>query len=100
MTKMNVVQSGKEMMQAVGTVFGVALLITFVALVIQTILNLDAFSAVTIINVTLLTSAIGAFLTGLWAFFGLAGTVISIVWVVSYIKSLFSKETGLTSITQ
>lgn len=87
------------MMKAVGVVFGVALLITFVALVIQTILNLDAFSSVTIINTTLLTNAIGAFLTGLWAFFGLAGTVISIVWVVSYIKDLFDKKQGLGAIT-
>ena len=91
--------SGKDMFKAVGTVFGVALLITFVALVIQTILNLDAFSAVTIINTTLLTDAIGAFLTGLWAFFGLAGTIISIVWVVGYIKNLFDKKTGLGAIT-
>jgi len=90
---------GKKMMKAVGVVFGVALLITFVALVIQTILNLDAFSSVTIINTTLLTNAIGAFLTGLWAFFGLAGTVISIVWVVSYIKDLFDKKSGLGAIT-
>lgn len=87
------------MMKAVGVVFGVALLITFVALVIQTILNLDAFSSVTIINTTQLTNAIGAFLTGLWAFFGLAGTVISIVWVVSYIKDLFDKKQGLGAIT-
>jgi len=91
--------NGKDMFKAVGTVFGVALLITFVALVIQTILNLDAFSAVTIINTTLLTNAIGAFLTGLWAFFGLAGTIISIVWVVGYIKNLFDKKTGLGAIT-
>lgn len=90
---------GKKMMKAVGTVFGVALLITFVALVIQTILGLDAFAAVTVINVTLLTNAIGAFLTGLWAFFGLAGTVISIVWVVDYIKDLFDKKQGLGAIT-
>lgn len=92
-------EDGKKMMKAVGTVFGVALLITFVALVIQTILNLDAFASVTIINVTLLQNAIGAFLTGLWAFFGLAGTVISIVWVVGYIKSLFDKKEGLGAIT-
>lgn len=91
--------NGKQMMKAVGVVFGVALLITFVALVIQTILNLDAFSSVSIINTTLLTNAIGAFLTGLWAFFGLAGTVISIVWVVSYIKDLFDKKQGLGAIT-
>lgn len=90
---------GKKMMKAVGTVFGVVLLITFVALVIQTILGLDAFAAVTVINVTLLTNAIGAFLTGLWAFFGLAGTVISIVWVVGYIKDLFDKKQGLGAIT-
>lgn len=93
------VDSGKKMMKAVGTVFGVALLITFIALVIQTILNLDAFASVTIINVTLLQAAVGAFLTGLWAFFGLAGTVIAIVWVISYIKDLFSKESGLGNIT-
>jgi hypothetical protein len=92
-------EDGKKMMRAVGTVFGVALLITFVALVIQTILNLDAFTSVAIINTTSLTNAIGAFLTGLWAFFGLAGTVISIVWVVSYIKDLFDKKQGLGAIT-
>jgi hypothetical protein len=93
------VQSGKDMMKGVGTVMGVAVLITFVALILQTILNLDAFSSVTIINVTALENAIGAFLTAIWAFFGLAGTVISIVWVVGYVKELFSKEKGLGAIT-
>jgi hypothetical protein len=92
-------EGGKQMMKAVGTVFGVALLITFVALVIQTILELDAFDSVTLINVTLLENAIGAFLTGLWAFFGLAGTIIAIVWVVGYIKDLFNKDRGLGAIT-
>lgn len=90
---------GKKMMKAVGTVFGVGVLITFVALIIQTILDLDAFAAVTIVNVTLLQNAIGAFLTGLWAFFGLAGTIIGIVWIVGYIKDLFSKKEGLGTIT-
>lgn len=91
--------SGKKMMKAVGTVFGVAMLITFIALIIQTILNLDAFSSVTIINITQLETAIGAFLTALWAFFGLAGTVIAIVWVIGYIKDLFSKKEGLGAIS-
>jgi len=91
--------AGKKFMKAIGVVLGVTVLITFVALILQTILDLDAFDSVTIINTTLLTSAVGSFLTGLWAFFGLAGTVIGIVWIVSYFKDLFSKKEGLQSIT-
>lgn len=93
------VDSGKKMMKAVGTILAVAVLITFVALILQTILNLDVMTSVTIINVTELQNAIGLFLAGLWGFFGLAGTVIAIVWVVSYVKDLFSKKEGLGSIT-
>ncbi len=93
------VDSGKKMMQAIGTVLGVTVLITFVALILQVILSLDIMATVDVINVTLLKSAIGLFLAGLWGFFGLAGTVISIVWVVSYVKDLFSKKEGLGSIT-
>lgn len=91
--------SGKEMMKAVGTVMGVSVLITFVALILYTILSLDIMSSQDIINVTALKSAIGLFLAGLWGFFSLAGSVIAIVWVVGYIKQLFDKKQGLGSIT-
>lgn len=96
---MDAVQSGKQMLKAVGTVFALTVLITFVALILQTILGLDIMANVDVINVTLLKSAIGDFLVGLWGFFGLAGIVISIVWVISYVRALFSKETGLSGIT-
>lgn len=91
--------SGKEMMKAVGTVMGVSVLITFVALILYTILSLDIMSTQDIINVTQLKAAIGLFLAGLWGFFSLAGSVIAIVWVVGYIKQLFDKKQGLGSIT-
>lgn len=91
--------SVKEMMKAVGGVMGVTVLITFVALILQTILDLDAMSSVDVINVTLLKAAVGLFLAGLWGFFGLAGTVISIVWVVGYVKDLFDKKEGINAIT-
>ena len=93
------VDSGKKMMKAIGTVLGVTVLITFVGLILHVILSLDIMSTMDIINVTLLKAAIGLFLAGLWGFFGLAGTVISIVWVVSYVKDLFSKKEGLGAIT-
>lgn len=91
--------SGKEMMKAVGTVLGVSVLITFVALILYSILSLDIMSSQDIINITLLKAAIGLFLAGLWGFFSLAGSVIAIVWIVGYIKQLFDKKTGLGSIT-
>lgn len=91
--------SMKNMMQAVGGVLGVTVLITFVALILQTILSLDIMATVDVINVTALKAAIGLFLAGLWGFFGLAGTIISIVWVVGYIKDLFDKKEGINAIT-
>lgn len=93
------VDSGKKMMKAIGTVMGVTVLITFVALILQTILSLDIMAAVDVINVTLLKAAIGLFLAGLWGFFGLAGTIIAIVWVVSYVKDLFDKKEGIGAIS-
>lgn len=91
--------SPKKMIQAVGGLLAVTVMITFVALILQTILSLDAMAAIDIINVTLLKTAVGAFLAGLWAFFGLIGTIISIVWAVSYIKDLFDKKEGINAIS-
>lgn len=90
---------GKDVMRAVGSVLGVAVLVVFVALILGTILGLDAFNTITIINVTDLQTAVGGFLTAIFGFFALAGTVIAIVWIVGYIRKLFDKKTGLNSIT-
>lgn len=92
--------TGKEMLKAVGTVMGVSVLISFVALIIYTILSLDVMTSQDVINATALKSAIGLFMAGLWGFFSLAGSVIAIVWVVGYIKALFDKKQGLGAITQ
>lgn len=94
------VDTGKKMMKAVGTVMAVSVLITFVALILYTILSLDVMTSQDIINATALKAAIGLFLAGLWGFFSLAGSVIAIVWVVGYIKDLFDPKTGLGAITQ
>ena len=73
--------------------------ISVLALIVGSILSNSVFSSITIINVTALTNAFGGFVTGLIAFFAIAGTLIGILFLVKYVVKLFSKDTGLGGIT-
>lgn len=86
---------GKQIGKSVGTVMTLVILIVVAALIVGTLLNSSAFSGITIINTTTLTTSFGSFLSAIFGFFALAGTVIAIVWIVGYLKSLFDKKNGL-----
>ncbi len=49
------------------------------------------------VNITILTTAFSAFTVGIIAFLGIIGIIIGIVWLISYLKPLFSKEEGIQS---
>lgn len=49
------------------------------------------------VNITILTAGFSAFTVGIIAFLGIIGIIIGIVWLISYLKPLFSKDEGLQS---
>ena len=76
----------------------VTLLVTIYALVIGSILAADAFTAITIINVTLLTETYGSAVVAVTAFFVVTGTIIGILFLIKYVIELFDKNTGVQAI--
>lgn len=50
------------------------------------------------VNVTNLSAQFGLFVTGLVAFLGIIGIIIGIVWLLFYVRELFSKDNGLQGI--
>ena len=49
------------------------------------------------LNVTLLTGGFSAFVLGIVTFLGIIGIIIGIVWLISYLRPLFSKDEGIQS---
>ncbi len=49
------------------------------------------------VNITQIAEAFGEFVSGLITFLGIIGIIIGIVWLLSYLAPLFSKEEGLQS---
>lgn len=92
-------RGGKEIVEAIGTVIAVVIMAVIGALIIGTLLASTVFSSITIINVTLISAQFGEFITGLLAFLAIIGTVVGVVWLVFYVKSLFDKRTGIQSMT-
>jgi len=86
---------GKAIMKAVTVVMAVVILVLVSALIIGTLLDQTVFSSLTIINTTYLSAQFSAFVTALVGFFAVIGVIIAIVWLISYIKPLFSKEDGI-----
>lgn len=76
----------------------VTLLVVIYALVIGSILAADAFTSITIINVTALTETYGAAIIAVTAFFVVTGTIIGILFLIKYVIDLFSKKTGVAAI--
>lgn len=52
-------------------------------------------SAGSVINITELTSGFGGFISGLIGFLAVIGIIVGVMWLVLYIRPLFSKEEGV-----
>ncbi len=95
---MNDVEKRSKMIFAsIALVVGVVILISISGLIVGEVLDADVFSSITIINITELSSAFSEFVTGLITFLGIIGIIIGVVWLLSYLKPLFSKEEGIQS---
>lgn len=90
---------GKDLMNAVSTVMAVVILIVIAALIVGTILDNSVFSDLTIINTSSIADSFGSFVTNLIAFLAVIGTIVGVVWLVMYVRKLFSKDEGLQNIT-
>ena len=86
---------GKTIMKAVTLVMAVIILILVSALIVGTLLAQTVFSSLTLINTTWIGVQFGLFVTALLGFLAVIGVIIAIVWLISYIKPLFSKEDGI-----
>lgn len=89
----------KKLLGAITSVMAVVIMVVVSALIVGTLLANTVFSSLTIINTTELSDAFGAFVTGLIAFLAIIGTIVGVVWLVSYVKHLFDKKSGLQAIT-
>lgn len=49
------------------------------------------------LNVTELSEGFSGFVTGIVAFLAIIGLIIGVVWLISYLKSLFNKDEGIQS---
>ena len=49
------------------------------------------------LNVTELSEGFSGFVTGIVAFLAIIGLIIGVVWLISYLRGLFSKEEGIQS---
>jgi len=68
------------------------------ALIIGSIIGLSTFSALTILNVTTLTSQLVTFFGAIVGFIGLVGTFIGIRWLISAIRGS-GKSDSITNIS-
>lgn len=68
------------------------------ALIIGSIVGLSAFSSLTVLNVTSLTSQLVTFFGAIVGFVGLVGTFIGIRWLISVIKGSGKKD-SITNMT-
>ena len=90
-------QRSKTIFGSIALVVGVVILIAIAALIVGSILDASVFDTQTIINVTQLTDGFSAFVLGIVTFLGIIGIIIGIVWLISYLKPLFSKDDGIQS---
>jgi len=81
--------------KAVGDVGNLFIKIVVLALIVGSILGSAAFTALTIINATALSAIFGAFVVAITALITVGGTIIGVLWLLPYIKPLFSKKSGL-----
>jgi len=81
--------------QAIGEVGALFLKIVVYGLIVGSVLGSAAFVALTIVNATALSATFAAFVVGVTAMITIGGTIIGILWLLPYIKPLFSKNSGL-----
>lgn len=84
--------------KAVGDTGTVVIQLLVYALIIGSIVGLSTFSALTILNVTTLTSQLVTFFGAIVGFVGLVGTFIGIRWLISSIKGS-GKNDSITNIS-
>ena len=89
--------SGKQVISAITLVLTVVLLIAIVALIVGSVLGQAVFTEITVINITELTDGFSGFVTGIVTFLAVIGIIVGVMWLVSYIKPLFSKDSGIQS---
>jgi len=85
----------KRVVESVVLVMGVIMLVLISALIVGTLLGQTVFSNLILINTTWIGVQFGLFVTALLGFLAVIGVIIAIVWLISYIKPLFSKEDGI-----
>ncbi len=90
---------GKEIIGSIAIVIAVVIMSVIGALIIGTILASSVFTSLTIINVTAISDQFGSFITGLLAFLAIIGTIVGVVWLVFYVKMLFNKNSGISTMT-
>jgi len=59
----------------------------------------DTDSTMSGVNVNTLKTNFGAFITAILSFIVIGGTIIGIVWLLKYVKPLFSKKEGISGMT-
>lgn len=88
----------KAIFGAIALVVGVVILIAIASLIVGSILADSVFTGNdSIINTTVLTDGFAAFVLGIVTFLGVIGIIIGIVWLISYLRPLFSKDEGIQS---
>ncbi len=91
---------GQKVIGAITVVLTVVLLIAIVALIVGSVLGAAVFQSITVINITELTEGFSGFVTGIVTFLAVIGIIVGVIWLVYYIKPLFSKDDGLQSFDQ
>ncbi len=86
---------GSSVIGAVTLVLTVVLLIAIVALIVGSVLGASVFQSITVINITELTDGFSGFVTGIVTFLAVIGIIVGVMWLVSYIRPLFSKDEGI-----
>lgn len=97
MSMNNTEDRARAIFGSIALVVGVVILIAIAGLIVGSVLAASVFTDIDIVNVTLLTEGFSAFVIGIVAFLGIIGIIIGIVWLISYLKPLFSKDEGIQS---
>lgn len=84
--------------QSVADTGNVVLNLLVYALIIGSIVGLSTFTALTVLNVTVLTSQLVIFFGAIVGFVGLVGTFVGIRWLISAIKGS-GKDDSITNIS-
>jgi len=87
------------MSKIVGELSDVVLKSFIYVLIIGSIVATTAFSSITLVNVTALSESYGTAITTFLGFMGTIATIAAIVWLGMWIKKLFDKKSGISTMT-